>query len=172
MLKSFFKGNGGFPAEFGFEFTRVNGVAFVVAGTIGNVGNELFGAAGGAPKFAVEEAAKEPDQLNVGPFVEAANVVRLAEVPVVENGIDGAGVVFYPQPISNVVAFAVDGQGLFIDDVVDHQWNEFFWEMMRAIVIRAIAHLDGQAVGVEIGAHKMIRRRFGGRIGAARVIGG
>ena len=139
--------------------------------TVFHVGDELFGAAGGAPEFAVEEAAEEPDQLNVGPFVEAANVVRLAEVPVVENGIYGAGVVFYPEPVSDVVAFAVDGQGLFIDDVVDHQWNEFFWEMMRAVVVGAVAHLDGQAVSVEIGAHEVVRRRFGGRIGAARVIG-
>lgn len=96
VLESFFKGDGGFPAEFGFEFGGVNGVALVVASAVGDVGDELFGAAAGAPEFAVEEAAEEPDQLDVGPFVEAADVVRLAEAPVVENGIDGAGVVFYP----------------------------------------------------------------------------
>ena len=104
----------GGPAELVSDFGGVDGVAQVVPGAVGDVGDELFGAAGGPPEFAVEEAAEEPDQLDVGPFVEAAHVIRFADASVVKNSINCAGVVFYPKPIPDVVSFAVNRQWFFV----------------------------------------------------------
>ena len=60
------------------------------------------------------------NQFEVGPFIEATYVVRFANAPFVEDGVNGTGVVLDPEPISDVVAFAINRQWFFVDDVVDH----------------------------------------------------
>ena len=43
--------------------------------------------------------------------------------------------------------------------------------MVRTVVVGAIAHLDWQAVGMVVGPHEVIRRRFRSGVGAAWVVG-
>ena len=36
------------------------------------------------------------------------------------------------------------------------KWNQFFGEMVGAIVVRAVRHHNGQSVGVEVGSYKVV----------------
>jgi hypothetical protein len=39
----------------------------------------------------------------------------------VENGVDGTGVVFHIEPVTDVFPFAVNGEGFAVADIVDEE---------------------------------------------------
>ena len=148
---------GRLPAEFAFDLGGVDGVAAVVAGAVLDVGDLLFVrlAVGTRTEF-VEDGAQGVDDVEVGHFVPAADVVDLAHPARLEDTADGAAVVFHIEPVADLLAVAVDGQGLAGQGVVDDQRNELFREVVGAVVVGAVGGEYRQAVGVVVGAHQMV----------------
>ncbi|MDR8799267.1 hypothetical protein FEP84_05680 [Burkholderia multivorans] len=101
-------------------------------------------------------------------LVPAADVVRFARHAAREYFADRAAVVAYIQPVTHVLAVAVHGQRLAGECVRDHQRNEFFRELVRAVVVRAVRRQRRQAVGVMVCANEMIGAGLGCRVGAVR----
>ena len=124
-------------AEFALDFGAVDGVAEVVAGAVFDVGDE--GAAGGAGgeggHLLVEEVADFLDDGDVGEFVAAADVVGGAVFGFHEDAPDGGAVVFDVEPVADVQAVAIDGKGFAFEGVEDHQGDEFFGEVVGAVVV-------------------------------------
>ena len=83
-----------------------------------------------------------------------------------EDGVDGAGVVFHIEPIAHILALAVHGQGLAGADVVDEEGDELLRELVGAVVVRAIGYQCGQPVGVVEGSHEVVAGGLGGTVGA------
>ena len=106
-----------FPAQLLLEFARVDGVAQVVPGPVGDVGDQLLRSPFGPSQQAVHRPDDHPDQVDVPPLVETADVVRLAVASPVEYRVDGPGVVLDVEPVADVFAPAVDRQRLFVADV-------------------------------------------------------
>ena len=53
------------------------------------------------------------------PFVETADIVSLGNLTLVENHIDGTGMIHYIQPVTNVLTLTIYRQWLAMTDVVD-----------------------------------------------------
>ena len=71
---------GGPPAEFARHFAGVDGVAAIMAGAVGDVGDlRAVGLAVCAGAEFVEQGANDVDDVEVGFFVPAADVVDLAD---------------------------------------------------------------------------------------------
>ena len=78
------EGLGRLPAQFAFDLAGVYGVAAVVTGAIGDVGDLfLVRLAVGAGAEFVEQGANGVDDLEVGLFIPAADVVDLDRKSVV-----------------------------------------------------------------------------------------
>ena len=95
----------------------------------------LAGLAGSAVQLSVHDAAQEVDDIDVLPFVEAADIVFLPYLAVVKDGVDGPGMVFDEEPVADVLAFAIDRKRFMMKDIVDHEGDQLFREMVGAVVI-------------------------------------
>ena len=165
----------GCPAEFALDFCGVDGVALVVAGAVGDVGDEV-GITGDAVGFSggefFEQGADGLYDFEVGFFVVAADVIGLAGFSVRYDGVEGTGVVFYVEPVADLAAVAVYGQGAAGQGVEDDVGDEFFGEVAGAVVVGAVGDEGRQAVGALPGAHEVVAGCFAGGIGAGRGVGG
>ena len=145
----------------------VDGVAAVVAGAVLDVGDELGVRAATGGRDEARRAARRGCRRRRGSLARsAADVVGLADAAVLEHGADGAAVVVDVEPVADVLAVAVDGQGLAVERVVDHQRDELLGKLVGAVVVRAVGGQRRQAVGVELGADEMVAGGLGRGVGA------
>ena len=127
-----------------------------MTGTVGNEGNEVHVLAFLTTQQAVDGVDDNLDDIDVLPLVETTDVVGLGNHTLVEDEVDGTGVVLNEQPVAHVLALAIDGQRLAVADVVDEQRNQLLGELIGAVVVRAVGDDDGHAVGVVIGTNEVV----------------
>ncbi|MNS80356.1 hypothetical protein D3C72_1140330 [compost metagenome] len=120
----------------------------------------------------VQQRAQAAHQVQVGLFVPAAHVVGRAWRAGVQHPADGIAMVSHVQPIPPLQAVAVDRQRLAGKRVVDHQRDQLFRELPRAVVVRAVRRQHRQAIGLVVGAHQVVAGRLAGGIGAVRRVAG
>ena len=53
------------------------------------------------------------------PFVETTDVISLGNLTLVENHIDGTGMIHYIQPVAHILTLTIYRQWLAMTDVVD-----------------------------------------------------
>ena len=163
---------GGLPAQFAFNLAGVDGIAAVVAGAVFDVGDLAAVAlpVGAGAQF-VEQSAHGVDDVDVGFFVPAAHVVGFTQLARFEHAADGAAVVAHVEPVAHLHAVAVHGQVFTGQGVDDHEGDEFFWKVQRAVVVAAVGGEHGQAVGVVPGAHEVVAGGLAGRVRAVGLVG-
>lgn len=116
-----------FPSELVMNLRRVDRIATVVPLAIGNVRDQTFRLA--------ELFADDLDDVDVSHFVMTADVVHLSDASFVNDQIDRATVIFNIKPVANVESFAINRKRLVVQGVDDHQRNQFFRKMIRAVVV-------------------------------------
>ena len=132
-----------------------------------------LGAVGGAVSLGaqlVQQSADGVHDFDVGLFVPAADVVDLAELASFQHAADGAAVVLHIQPVAHLHAVAVNRQRFAGQCVDDHQRNELFRKMIRAVVVGAIGGEHRQAVGVVVGAYQVVAGGLAGAVGAVGLV--
>ena len=164
LLDAFLELQGRFPAEFLLELGGVDRVAGIVAQAVRHVGDEGQVFAFGAAKELIDGLDDDLDDVDVLPFVEAADVVSFSNFAVVENHVNRTGVVFDKEPVANVFALAVNRERLLVADVVDEQRNELFGELVRAVVVAAVRDDRRHAVSVVERTHKVVGASLTGGI--------
>ena len=110
------------------------------------------------------------DDIDVLPLIETADVIGLGNLTLVENHIDGTGMIYYIQPVAHVLTLTIYWQWLAMTDIVDKQRNQLLRELIGAVVVRAVRHDRRHAVGVVEGAHEVVRAGFAGTVRAVRVV--
>ena len=141
-----------------------------MAEAVGDVGDEVEVLSLAAPEQTVDGVDYHADDVDVLPLVEAADVVGLGHLALVEYEVNRTGVVFDEEPVANVLALAVYGQRLAVTYVVDKQGNQFFGELVGPVVVGAVGHQCGHPVGVVIGSHEVVARCLGGGIRRVRIV--
>ena len=149
------------PAEFRVDLRRVDGVAAVVAFAVGDVLDEVFGLA--------ELLEDGLDDVDVGALIVAADVVNLADATLLQDQFDGMAVVLDVEPVTDVLAVAVDWQLLVGQRVDDHQRDELLREVVRAVVVRAARDRRRDLVGAMVSHDKQVRTGLRSRIRARRL---
>ena len=84
------------------------------------------------------------------------DVVGLGNLTLVENHIDGTGMVFYIKPVANILSLAINRQWLAMADVVYEQRYQLLRELIRTIVVGAVGHDGRHAVCVVEGTNEMV----------------
>ena len=141
-----------------------------MSGAVGNVSDEVHILAFLATEETVNGIDENLDDVKVFPLVEAANVVSISDFAIVENNVDCPCVILYIEPVSNIFALAIHRQRTAMAYVVDKQWNQLLWELIRTIIVATISYDGRQSVSVVERPHKMVARRLGSRIWRMRLI--
>src|ERR1051325_19922 len=85
------EGVGGRPAELRLDLRGIDGVAAVVAGAVFDVGDEFAGVAAELRSQLVDEVADQLHDVDIGPFIVAADVVGLGVLSAGEDEPEGLG---------------------------------------------------------------------------------
>ena len=141
-----------------------------MAGTVGDVGDEIHVLPFLATQQAVNGVDEDTDDVDVLPLVEAADVVGVGNLSSMENHVDGTGMVLHVEPVAHVLALAIDGKGTAMADVVDEEGDELLGELEGAVVVGAVRDDGGHAVGVVEGTHEVVAAGLGSRIGAVGLV--
>ena len=96
------------------------------------------------------------DNVDVFPLVEATDVVGFSNGALMEDKVDGTGMVFHIEPVAYVLALAIDREGLAVTDIVDEERDELLGELVRAVVVGAIGDYGRHSIGVVIGTNEMV----------------
>ena len=78
--------------------------------------------------------------------------------------------VLYEEPVAHVLALAIDREGLALTDVIDEQGYQLLGELIGPIVIGAVGHDGGHAIGIVIGTNEVVARSLAGRIGRVGIV--
>ena len=170
FLDSFLKLQAGLPAQFPLEFARVDGVSQVVARTVGDVRNQFLRCPFGIAQQPVHGSDDDPYQVDVLPFVETSDVVRVGDLALVEDYVDGPCMVLDVQPVADIFPAAVHRQRSSAADVVDEKRDQLLRKLIRTVVVRAVGHQRRHAVCVVVGPYEVVGRGFRGRVGAVRIV--
>ena len=159
------------PAQLALELGRVDGVAAVVAGAVGHVGDLAAARLSVSARTAlVQQRADRPHHLDVLLLRVAADVVGLTDRALGQHGADRLAVVGHEQPVAHLFTVAIDRQRLAGQGLGDHQRDEFFREVVRAVVVGTVGGQHRQPVGVVEGADQVVGGGLGGRVrGIGRV---
>ena len=151
------------PAQLALELGRVDGVAAVVAGAIGDPVEVL-----GVLSHRLEDHAQDGD---VVLLAICADEVGLPHPALGEDVPDGRGVVLGVDPVADVLAAAVELGADAVDDVRDLPGDELLHVLVGAVVVGAVGDGGSQAEGAGPGAHQQVRARLGGAVRGARAVG-
>ncbi len=88
----------------------------------------------------INEIADQLDDTDIGPFVVATDVVRIAVCASGDDLPEGFAVVGYIEPISHIHAVAINRNGLAIQDLLYDDRDQFLGELERTVVVRAISN--------------------------------
>ena len=83
-----------------------------------------------------------------------------------DDGIECTAMVSDIQPIPNVLSIPVNRQGFAQEDVDTHQGDQFFGEMVGAVIIGAIGDNRRHTIGMVVSAGEVVAACFGCGIGA------
>ena len=150
------------PAQLTLELGRVDGVAAVVAGAVGDPVEVL-----GVAPHGLEDHAQDRD---VVLLAVGSDEVGLPHAALREDVPDGAGVVLGVDPVADVLAAAVELGADAVDDVGDLARDELLHVLVGAVVVGAVGDRGAKPVGAGPGAHEHVGARLGGRVRAARVV--
>lgn len=150
------------PAQLALELGRVDGVAAVVAGAVGDPVEVLGVAAHG-----LQDHAQDGDVvlLPIG-----ADEVGLPHAALGEDVPHRGAVVLGVDPVADVLAAAVELGADSVDDVGDLPGDELLHVLVGAVVVGAVGDRGVQAVGAGPCAHEHVGTRLGGAIGARGLI--
>lgn len=150
------------PAELALELRRVDGVAAVVAGAVGDPVEVL-----GVASHRLEDHAQDGD---VVLLAISPDEVGLSHAALGEDVPDGRGVVLGVDPVADVLALPVELGADAVDDVRDLPGDELLHVLVRAVIVGAVGDRGAQAVGAGPGAHEHVGGRLRRAVRRARVV--
>ncbi len=156
LLNAFFELEGRFPAEFVVKFGGVDRISKIVPCTVSDECYEAEAVAFRMSEDAVNGLDHHLDEVDILPFVETSDVVGVAVLTFVEDEVDGTGMVFHIEPVTDVFAFAIDREGLTLTDVVDEERDKLLGKLVGAVVVRAVGYDCREAVGIVEGADEVV----------------
>ena len=96
------------------------------------------------------------NKIDILPLIKAANIVGFIDTAFVENSIYCSSMVLKVQPVTNIFSLSVYWERFSVTDVVDEKWNQLFWELVWAVVVRAVCYNCRHIVGIVICSYEVV----------------
>src|SRR6267154_3887820 len=154
LADALFQRNFRLPTELRLDFCRVQSIAAIVTGTVGNIA-----------KQGLWLASQMEQTLSHGKIffhVRTADIVDLADSPSLKDCQNSAAIVFHVQPVALLLTVAIDGKWLTLKRIGDHEGQELFWKLIGAVIVRGTRKQSRKFVGANVRANQEIRSSFGG----------
>lgn len=148
------------PSEVVFDFGGVDGVSEVVSGAVGDKCDLFFDFFDGLVCEFGDSGADAVDDIEICALGIAADVIGFANFAFGHDFEDSFGMVANKEPVANVCAFSVDGEGFASKAVEGHDGNQFFGELIWAVVVATVGDFCGEAVGVLPCSDHVVAGRF------------
>ena len=145
------------PAQLGPQPGRVDRIAQVVPGPVGDVVEVV--------RVVAQLLQDHPDHLQVGPLPVRADQVGRPHPAPVEDRPHRAGVVIGMDPVAHVLPRAVELDPAPGEQVGDLTRDELLHVLPRAVVVRAVRQRRRHPEGAHPRPHQMVRRGLGRRVG-------
>ena len=75
------------------------------------------------------------------------------------------------QPFAPVLRGGVERKGLVVEGSGDEQGDDLLWELVGAVVVRAVRYGNRQPERLPVRAHRVVRASLRGVVGSARAVG-
>ena len=124
------QGVAGRPAQLAMQFCGIDGIAEIMAGTVGDEGDQIARRAG-AGVLPVQLGAQALDQFKIAALGIAADIVDFTDTAALENGQQGIGMVLDMQPVADICAATIDRDGRAPEGRQDDDRDEFFRKLAR-----------------------------------------
>ena len=170
FLDSLFKLERWLPAEFLLELARIDGVTHIVTLSVCYISNQIQICTLRATEQSINGLDNHLDDIDVLPLVETADVVSLGNLTLVENHIDGTGMIHYIQLVAHILTLTIYWQWLAMTDVVDEQRNQLLWELVWTIVVGAVGHDGRHTVCIVESTNEVVRACLGCRLWRVRIV--
>ena len=118
LLDTLLKLQTGLPAEFSLQLGGVDGITQIMTGTVGDKGNQIHILAFLSAQQTIHRLNHHLDDIDVLPLVEATDVIRIGNLSLMENHVDGTGMILYIQPVAHILTLTIDWQWLAVADVL------------------------------------------------------
>ena len=99
------------PAEFLLQLSGVNSITHIVTLSVCYISNQIQVSTLRATEQSINSLDDHLDDIDILPLVETANVVSLGNLALMENHINGTGMIYYIQPVAHVLTLTT-GNGL------------------------------------------------------------
>ena len=109
------------PTQFLLQLSRVDGITHIVTLSVCYVGDKIHILAFLSAEQSINGLDNHLDDIDVLPLVETTDVVSLGNLALMENHIDGTGMIYYIQPVAHILPLPIYWQWLAMTDVVDEQ---------------------------------------------------
>ena len=96
------------------------------------------------------------DEVNVLPFVEAADVVGVGNLSFMEDKVYCPCMIFYKKPVADILTLSIDRKRLAVADIVDEKRDQFFRELVGTIIIGAVGDDRRHSVCVMVSKHEVV----------------
>ena len=160
------------PPKFPLQLSRVYRVSHVVPFPVGNVCDKVHVLTFRSAEKPVNGPDQHPDDINVLPLVEPADIVCLGYFAFVENKVYSPRMVLHVKPVAHVLALAVHRERPAVPYVVDEQRDQLLRKLVRPVVVRTVGNYRRHAVGVMERPHEMVAPRLARRVRAVRLVFG
>ena len=144
------------PTQFLLELARIDGVTHIVPLSVCYISNQIQVSTLRTTEQSIHGLDNHLDDIDVLPLIETADVVSLGNLALVENHIDGTGMIYYIQPVAHVLTLTIYWQWLAMTDVVDEQRNQLLWELVWTVVVGAVGHDGRHTVCIVESADEMV----------------
>ena len=138
------------PAQLVVNLGRIDGIAHVMSLAVLYVLDQALRLA--------EIFTDEFYDINIFHLIVSTNVVDFSDGSVAQDQINRLTVILDIQPVAHIESLSVYRKWLVCQRICDHKRNEFFWKLIRAVVVGTTADRHRQAVRSMICHNKQIRR--------------
>ena len=114
----------------------------------------------GITKQAVYGLDDDVDDINVLPLIEATDIVGLVRLALVEDEVNGTGMVLYIESVTHILTLSIDGKWLALTNIVNEERDQFLGKLIGTIIVGAVGDYRRHAVGVVIGTYEMVTARL------------
>ncbi len=73
-----------------------------MAGSVFHIRDQDLAGTGGIPELFVHLFAKQFHEVDISPLVKTTDIIGLPVLAVMEDGVDGRGMVLYKEPITGI----------------------------------------------------------------------
>ena len=95
------------PTQFLLQLSRVDGVTHIVPLSVCYISNQIQVCTLRATEQSINSLDDHLDDIDVLPLVKTADVVSLGNLALVENHIDGTGMIYYIQPVAYILTLTI-----------------------------------------------------------------